>query len=351
MRLSLVLAATVLVASTGCDGIFGVDLPGGSAKGPTYQVTVLFDDVLDLVPQSAVKVDDVSVGDVEKVTLDPATFKARVRLRIRDSVRLPRNAVAEIRQTSLLGEKFVQLSPPAAEQPEGVLADGDVIGSERTGRTPEVEEVFIALSALLNGGGVANLQTIAVELSAALAGREATVRSSLRNVTRLVTAFDQRKADIVRAIDAMDRLAGKLARQTETIGEALDTFTPALTVLANQRADLTKLLVQVAKLSDVGTRVVEQSRADTVETLRLLDPILQKVVSARTDLSKALDQLELLTRLVPRAIPGDYLQLYVEIFIDPSHLPPAKRPKAAVSPPAPPASGALGWLVTQGVAS
>lgn len=356
-RLPLLLAATALVASTGCDGIFGVNLPGGAAKGPTYRVTVVFDDVLDLVPQSAVKVDDVSVGEVEKITLDPGTFKANVRLRIMKSVTLPRNAVAEIRQTSLLGEKFVQLAPPVHETPSGALADGDTIAAERTGRTPEVEEVFTALSALLNGGGIGNLQTIAVELSAALAGRESTVRSSLRNITRLVTAFDERKTDIVRAIDALDRLTGTLAKQRETIGEALDTFTPALTVLADQRAELTKLLTHVAELSKVGTRVVEESRADTVETLELLAPILDRVVSARTDLSKALDQLLLLTKLVPRAIPGDYLQLYVEIFLESPSVASTEGdeqtttpPQRAAAPKVPTAVG-LDWLVSQGVTS
>jgi phospholipid/cholesterol/gamma-HCH transport system substrate-binding protein len=364
-RLPLLVAAATLVAAPGCDGIFGVDLPGGAAKGPTYKVTVVFDDVLDLVPQSAVRVDDVSVGDVERITLDPGTFKANVLLRIKKSVTLPRNAVAQVRQTSLLGEKFVELSPPIAEPAEGVLGDGDTIASERSTRTPEVEEVFTALSALLNGGGIGNLQTIAIELSAALSGREATVRSALRNITELVTALDQRKNDIVRAIESMDRLTQTLADQRKTIADALDTFTPALTVLADQRAELTKLLTHVAQLSKVGTRVVDASRADTVATLTLLGPILDKVVSARTDLSKAIDQVLLLTKLVPRAIPGDYLQLYVEIFLNPEDLgataagtvknatggtkPKTATPKSPVPAPLPAEGGTLDWLIGRGL--
>lgn len=360
-RLRVLLAAAVLVTSTGCDGIFGVDLPGGAARGDTYTVNVVFDDVLDLVPQSAVKVGDVNVGDVEKITLDPGTFKANVRVRIRESVTLPRNAVASVRQTSLLGEKFVELSPPATESPEGVLADGDTISADRSSRVPEVEEVFTALSALLNGGGIGNIQTIAVELSAALSGREAVVRSALRNITELVTAFDQRKADIVRAIEAMDRLTSTLAKQKQTIADAIDTFTPALTVLADQREDLTELLVHVAQLSKVGTRVVEESRADTVATLEMLEPILAKVVSVRTDLSKSLDQLLLLTKLVPRAIPGDYLQLYIEFVLQPPSAPAAAKgpagsraPRAPASPSAPSrplldTGASVDWLLGRGL--
>jgi phospholipid/cholesterol/gamma-HCH transport system substrate-binding protein len=365
-RLPLLVAALGLVFGTACDGIFGANLPGGSATGETYTVVAEFDDVLDLVPQSAVRVDDVSVGDVEKIVLDRASFKARVTLRIKKSVALPRNATARVRQTSLLGEKFIELGRP--EIAEGELRDGDVIAVDSTSRIPEVEEVFTALSALLNGGGIGNIQEIAVELSAALAGREDTVRSALGNITTMVTALDQRKTDIVRAIDALDRLTATLARQRQTIGEALDTFTPALTVLADQRADLTRLLTHLANLGRVATRVVESSRADTVRSFQLLQPILDKVVVARGDLSKALDQVLLLTKLVPRAIPGDYLQLYVEVYLDPNNFPPGKagaQPasrsaamdaakalsarRAAATPALPAGGGGLDWLLQRGL--
>ena len=63
---------------------------------------------MDLVPQSSVKVDDVTVGRVDKIKVDG--YHAEVTLLLRDSVKLPDNAEAEIRQTSLLGEKFVSLA-------------------------------------------------------------------------------------------------------------------------------------------------------------------------------------------------------------------------------------------------
>ena len=43
----------------------GCTLPGGAPDGPSYRVTAEFADALDLVPQAAVKVNDVTVGSVE----------------------------------------------------------------------------------------------------------------------------------------------------------------------------------------------------------------------------------------------------------------------------------------------
>src|SRR6478735_3217249 len=72
-------------------------------------------------------------------------------LPLRGGTELPDNAVASIRQTSLLGEKFVSLAAPESGASTEPLASGDVIPLERSGRNPEVEEVLGALSLLLNG--------------------------------------------------------------------------------------------------------------------------------------------------------------------------------------------------------
>src|ERR1700710_3201477 len=172
-RALAVLALVGAVTLTGCRGLTDVRLPGGNAGPDPYNVTVMFDDVLNLEQQAAVRVNDVAVGDVGKIRIQG--FKARVTLRIRSDVVLPANTFAELRQTSLFGEKFVALGPPPPpEQPRGRLANGAVI--DRSGRNPETEEVLAALSALLNGGGIAQVQTISVELSNSLVGLESRIR-------------------------------------------------------------------------------------------------------------------------------------------------------------------------------
>jgi len=65
--------ATALVLSlTGCafHGLYSAPLPGGADLGShPYRVLIDFTDVLDLVPQSSVKVNDVTVGKVESIRL------------------------------------------------------------------------------------------------------------------------------------------------------------------------------------------------------------------------------------------------------------------------------------------
>jgi phospholipid/cholesterol/gamma-HCH transport system substrate-binding protein len=301
-----------------CNGIADLSLPGGSATGgKVYHVKIEFNDVLDLVPQASVRVDDVPVGDVEKISLDG--FHALVTVRLKDSVKLPRNAHAELRSTSLLGEKFVSIEQPTSPtQPEGRLANGDVIPLADTGRNPEFEEVFTALSALLNGGGVAQVQTISVELSNALSGRESQVKDVLTQLTTLVTTLDANKQSIVRALDSVDALARRLAVQKGTIAKALDDIPSALKVLADQRQDLTKVLTSLSKLGGIGSTVIRATRDNTVASLRSLEPVLDNLVAAKSNI---VNSLELLLNFPfpatsPNAVHGDYAGLYATVDLN-----------------------------------
>lgn len=96
------------------DGIEDLPLPGGADLGAhPYTVTAELDDVLSLAPQSAVKVNDVAVGRVTAIELATGTWSARVTLTINGDVRLPADASARLEQSSLLGEKYIQLVAPA----------------------------------------------------------------------------------------------------------------------------------------------------------------------------------------------------------------------------------------------
>jgi phospholipid/cholesterol/gamma-HCH transport system substrate-binding protein len=125
------------LAVQGCkfDGAYDLPLPGSPVdEDSSYEVTIDFDDILNVVPRSPVMVDDVTVGEVTDV--ERVGWHARIKVRVRDDVELPDNAVADIRQVSLLGEKYVALEPPPGKQPVGRLSDGDAIPLSATGRNP-----------------------------------------------------------------------------------------------------------------------------------------------------------------------------------------------------------------------
>ena len=314
------------LALTACDlDVYSLPLPGGADVGDDpIVVTVEFADVLDLVPQSSVKVNDISVGQITDIELTGQT--AVVTLEMRGDTQLPANSVATIRQTSLLGEKFVSLDPPTDVEPVGTLADDADIPLERTGANPDVEEVLGALSLLLNGGGLPQLRTIAQEINLALDGREESAKSLLRQVDIFMGQLDANKGDIVDAIESINRLAIGVRGQQDSIDRALEELPDSLKSLDRQRDDLIRMLQALDRLSNVGVRVIDRSKDVTIESLRQLQPVLTQLSNAGDDLVNSFSVIltypfvdEVVGRdpQVARNLQvGDYTNLSVRLDLD-----------------------------------
>lgn len=320
-RLAAVLTTAALLTS-GCGslagGLRGVDLPGGADLGEDpYEVTIEFADVVDLVPQSLVKVDDVPVGSVAEIEVGPE-WTALVTVLVNRDVRVPADALARVRTTSLLGEKFVELLAPANSGPGPLLADEATIPLARTSRSAEVEEVLGALSMLLNGGGVAQIRTIATELNTALTGNEPEIRALLGDLDTLVGALDDRKTEITRALDEINRLSSTLVQRRDQITVALSDLGPGLAELEAQRDKLVDLLQALDRLSGVSIDVINRSREDVLADLELLRPILTKLAEAGDDLPNSLQLLFTppFTDAAVDAFAGDYANLYVRADVD-----------------------------------
>ncbi|MGA8255218.1 MAG: MCE family protein [Nocardioides sp.] len=322
-------AALLLVGSvalSGCDfDIYHLPLPGGTDTGDQpLTITAEFTDVLDLVPQSSVKVNEVSVGKITDIELED--YYAVVTMEIQKDTGLPSDAVAEIRQTSLLGEKFVSLQAPAGGGGAAPLESGALIPLDRTGRNPEVEEVLGALSLVLNGGGLAQLKTIAQELNLAFEGREGAARSVLTQIRDLVSTLDDNKGSIVSAIESLNRLALSVREQQGSIESALAELPSALDSLDSQRGDLVRMLTALQRLEGIGVRVIKRSKDVTIQTFRQLQPFLTNLADAGDDLVNAfnvfltypfVDEVVGRDPQVARNLHmGDYTNLSVQLNID-----------------------------------
>jgi phospholipid/cholesterol/gamma-HCH transport system substrate-binding protein len=326
--LAAVVASLVSALALSSCSVYDIPLPGGPDVGSDpMTVHIMFRDVLDLVPQSTVKVDDVTVGKVTSIKLKGYT--ADVTVKLPKTIDLPDNARAEIRQTSLLGEKFVSLSKP--ESPSGKLGDGDTLGLEYTGRNPEIEEVFSALALLLNGGGVGQLKTISEELNTAFGGREESVRSIITQLSSFMGQLDANKESIVTALENVNRLSLELRRQDGTIKAALDDLPAAINSVNGQRADLVRMLQSLSNLSSVGVRVIQASKESTINSLRNLAPVLTAFAKSGQNLPKSL-QVFLTYPFIDEAVGrdpqvadrlqmGDFTNLSVSLSLDLFNLP------------------------------
>lgn len=304
--------AALLLLTTSCsqnfNGLADLPLPGGVDLGPDpVTLTVESSDVLNLAVHSTVKVDDVTVGEV--MAIDRVGWTALITLKVRRDVPLPANTVAAIRQTGLLGEKYVELAPPPDQRARGSLTSGTRIPLSHSTRSFEVEEVLSSLSLLLNGGGLENLKTITVELHQALQGREDDFRELLGEIDDFTGTLAASRRQINAALSGLDDLSATLRKGDPTIARALDRLGPAVTVLADQRAALVEMLTSLSRLSPVAVRTVSRVRADLLADLRALRPTLSQLAAAGNDIPRSLKFL--LSYPFPdsamSAVKGDYV--------------------------------------------
>lgn len=314
---TIVGATIVTLSATSCSqGIYGIPLPGGADVGDNpLHLNIRFEDVLDLVPQSTVKVDGVEIGRVESIEVPNGEWIANVGVIVNNTVNLPANATAGIEQTNLLGEKFIQLSVPAGDAAAEKLEDGDIIPLERTTVATNIEQVLGALSLLLNGGGLGQLSPIVKELNTAFEGREGTTRQLLEEANTLITGLEEQRDDITRALDGLDVLTTQVSAQTDQIDRVLQDLPIATEVLEQQRPQLTQMLVQVDRLGAVGTDVINRSRDDLIADLRALRPTLQALAASADDIVTTLPLVPTLPFPdgIEEVIQGNSANLYLSL--------------------------------------
>ncbi|RFU43236.1 MCE family protein [Actinomadura logoneensis] len=322
-----------MVLAAGCSqvSVEQLPLPGGASLGShPYTVHVQLENALNLVPQAAVRVNDVPVGRVKKISLPDNAWYADATLLINGDVKLPANATANLEQSSLLGEKYIKLAAPAENASPQRLANGATIPLERTKRNADTEEVFGALSMLLSGGGLPQIRTITRELNRTLNGREPQIRDSLEQLGKLTGTLNTNRQAIVDALDGLNRLSSTVAARRGQVDTVLTDLSPGLQVLSDQRGELVTMLQKLDHLSKVATGVLEQSRDNTVADLNSLSVVLQKLADSGRDLPKSLQILFTypFTDEMTKAVKGDYLNGYLTVIAAPGNdcvIPPVKE--------------------------
>ena len=290
MGLAALALTAVGVSGCGWRGLNSLPLPGTEGGGPgSYLIQAQVPDVNNIEPNSRVRVGDVNVGNVTRV--ERQGWHALVTMRINGGVELPANATAKMGQTSLLGSQHIELAPPTSEAPQGRLHDGSLIPLQNGGAYPTTEQALAAISLLLNGGGVGQLQDVVETFSTALRGREQDLRSLIEQLDLYVRYVNDQSDDIIDATESLNRVAGTFADQKPVVDRALKTIPDALAVLRDERENLSETIDQLGKFSAITADSVNRTKESLVTELKDLAPVLRSAANAGPALTRSLSLL------------------------------------------------------------
>lgn len=332
MKRTLVLVALLpVLAVTGCSlQPNDYTLPGQTGVGSSgYTITVDFDQVENLVPNSTVQLNDVTVGTVGSISV--TDWQAHVKLHLTKSVRIPAASTFSIGQKTLLGAQYVQISRPGdplagpigtgnavatGKVPGPDLRDGDVVGVSQTGSYPSTEEILGAAALLLNNGGLSQISVITGQLSTALHQHVPDTRSLIKRTNQLLAVLDRDKGSIVAALESLNHLSQQLADKRGVVAKAIDHITPGLKALNAERANLIRAVTTTGRFSTRAADVIEVNRAALLGNLQALQPILGHLSDVADSLPDALKiglTIPFPAMTTSNAVKGDYANLFANI--------------------------------------
>jgi phospholipid/cholesterol/gamma-HCH transport system substrate-binding protein len=287
---------TMVAFALSCFGIlvflwlsFGGSVP---LQPEGYRVKIAFPEATQLAQEADVRISGVRVGRVKKVEPNERTglTDTEIELEARYAP-IPKDAHAILRQKTLLGETYVELTPGNGQA--GDVADGGTLRRGQVAETVELDEILGTFdpetrrkfSVWLDQQGRASKDT----------GRD--VNAALANLT----PFAEETDDVLRVLNVQSDATRRLVRDT---GEVFDA-------LSERRGQLRELIVnsnrtweaiasrddQLADTFRVFPTFLREGRETTLRLSRFADdtdPLVDQLRPAARQLSPILQDLDAL---------------------------------------------------------
>jgi phospholipid/cholesterol/gamma-HCH transport system substrate-binding protein len=172
---------------------------------------------------------------------------------IPSDIAVPADATAQIVPQSLIGERYIQISP-AFKDGMQAAKDGDVI--DKTIIPVEPDEALAALKEFLDSLDPKGIGDLVSNLDEDLKGNGAALNSALGGLSEMVETFAENDDVLLRIVDSFDRLTATLTTREQQLGEVIDAFASASQVLADERQSIEDLVGGLADLSRNGLALV-----------------------------------------------------------------------------------------------
>lgn len=305
-RLLRALAALVLVGALGLTGCSD----GGDGR---IEAVATFDDVADLADGAPVMMADVTVGNVRSIELDESGRRAQVTFGVDRSANVPAAVSAQIRRTSPLGEKFVDLVPQTDDLDAEPLRDGTTI--DQTAVVSDLEQLISSGTDAFGALSASQIAILLDEGERAFAGKGPQLRVILDHLSEVASGYETRTAQVKAIIVDLDRLAGDLAPQTGANGEALANLKETLKILNENDEEFYALVRSLDAVADDGNRILDRHLQDIETQVRGLRDVTDAVADEQDALAGLLENLPRHNTSVPLAERNNFIHVLIDVVL------------------------------------
>jgi phospholipid/cholesterol/gamma-HCH transport system substrate-binding protein len=278
--LPLVLLALVVV------GLVTFLFSGGSQK----TLTAEFPRAVSLYQGSDVRVLGVPVGKIDSVT--PSGTDVIVTMHYDANVKVPGNAKAVIVSPSIVGDRFVQLTPVYTGGP--VLASGATLTEKQTAVPLELDQIYSSIDDLTvalgpNGANKKGAFTDLLDTTAAnFGGQGAKFHRTIQDFSHLSQTLADNKGQLFGSLRELEGFVRTLARNDRTVRAFNDQLANVSHMLKGERGDLAASLHNLGIAMRQVSSFVKDNRAILGKNITGLDQVTQILVKQRAALTETL---------------------------------------------------------------
>lgn len=283
LRRWLPLAVIGVLVVTGLVWMLG---SGGNDK----TVTAYFPRAVSVYEGSEVRILGIPVGQVREVV--PEGTKVKVVMAYKSDIKVPADADAVIVSPSVVGDRYIQLSP-AFEDGDEVMADNTVIDATKTAIPLELDEIYGSIDKLTVALGPegANkdgaLSDLLEQTAKNFGGQGAQFHQTIEDFGRLSETLDNNKDDLFESAKQLESFLKTLADNDTTVRGFNKSLGDVSTLLADERQELTTALSNLGTALDQVARFVKRNRAVLGRNIRDVNRVAKVLVRQRG----ALDEL------------------------------------------------------------
>lgn len=254
-------------------------------------VTGVFPRTVALYEGSDVKILGVPVGKVESV--NPQGTDVHVRFWYDAETKVPANAKAVIISPSVVGDRFIQLTPAYTGGP--TLPDGAHLAADRTAEPLELDEIYSSLNDLnvaLGPKGAnkeGSLSRLLDSLARNFKGQGAQFHQTIEDLSRFSGTLDRNKEELFASLRQLARFTATLERNDQNIRGFNRTLAQMSVVLEAERDDLARSLAYLGRAMDDVTTFVRTNRGVLKDNIDGLAQVSQILVRQRDAMKEILD--------------------------------------------------------------
>lgn len=257
----------------------------------TKRLTAHFPRTVSIYEGSDVRVLGVPVGKVVSVT--PSGTDVVVEMEYDPEVRVPTDARAVIVAPSIVGDRFIQLTPVFTEGMRA-MADDATLDVDRTSVPLELDQIYSSIDDLTvalgpQGANEEGALTDLLETTAQnFAGQGAQLNQTIRDFGELSSTLDDNKDELFGSARQLEQFIGTLADNDSTVRRFNKSLASVSTMLAGEREELSASLQNLSTaLGEVST-FVSDNREVLGRDIAGLNRVAKVLVKQRDALDEVL---------------------------------------------------------------